>query len=234
MASTTRDISKVPTEILFAIFQFLPLEGLQGVRLVCRRWRAVVDNDILLRLATLRIASVEDMQQKMDSHLVQRVGGIILNGDEVKNPLPYFTSLVPAVLELVASRHRPLRLLRIENMEARYRVQLGGEHEDTLGRAVCNAEDVSITCMLTRDQQRRVFDSIANAETVALKKLRKFWVDDTDTESDFELMFKAVTKLSQVDVELVSENLYDKIEDLGLLTSKSLNIRDVLPELVPA
>ena len=47
-------------------------------------------------------------------------------------------------------------------------------------------------------------------------------------------MFKAVTKLSQVDVELVSENLYDKIEDLGLLTSKSLNIRDVLPELVPA
>ena len=38
MASTTRDISKVPTEILFAIFQFLPLEGLQGVRLVCRRW----------------------------------------------------------------------------------------------------------------------------------------------------------------------------------------------------
>ena len=105
-------------------------------------------------MACLRplIASVEELEIEFDQ----------------SNSFGTFSSVI---LDIIASRSRPLKVLRIENMKTRFCIMEMTADPEIFSRAMCNVEEVTIDCILTRELQKGIFEEIANSQNVSLRAL---------------------------------------------------------------
>ena len=138
------------------------------------------------------------------------------------------------ILDIIAKRDKPMKRLRIEkleNMRNRLCLMEMSANPDIFSNAICNVEDVSIDCMVTRELQNDIFKKIAYSENVSVKSLSIYWIEE---DTDVEVFEKAVSKLRYVDLKLVSTFLFNKIfcsENL-IAALPYLRVQDILPELM--
>ena len=158
------------------------------------------------------IASVEELEIEFDQ----------------TNSFGTFSSVI---LDIIANRSRPLKILRIENMKTRFCIMEMTADPEIFSRAMCNVEEVAIDCILTRELQKRIFEEIANSHNVSLRALSIYWIEE---DTDVEVFERAVTKLRYVDLKLISTFLFNKIFCSENLMSglPSLKVEDILPELI--
>ena len=142
-----------------------------------------------------------------------------------------FGTFSSVILDIIASRSRPLKVLRIENMKTRFCIMEMTADPEIFSRAMCNVEEVAIDCILTRELQKRIFEEIANSHNVSLRALSIYWIEE---DTDVEVFERAVSKLRYVDLKLISTFLFNKIFCSENLTSglPSLKVEDILPELI--
>ena len=135
------------------------------------------------------------------------------------------------ILDIIANRKIPLRVLRIENMKTRFCIMEMTADPEIFSRAVCNVEEVLIDCLLSRKLQKTIFEEIANSHKVSLRALSIFWIEE---DTDVEVFASAVLKLGYVDLKLISTFLFNKIFCSENLISglPSLKVEDILPELI--
>ena len=142
-----------------------------------------------------------------------------------------FGTFSSVILDIIASRSRPLKVLRIENMKTRFCIMEMTADPEIFSRAMCNVEEVAIDCILTRELQKGIFEEIANSHNVSLRALSIYWIEE---DTDVEVFERAVSKLRYVDLKLISTFLFNKIFCSENLTSglPSLKVEDILPELI--
>ena len=142
-----------------------------------------------------------------------------------------FGTFNTVILDIIANRSIPLRVLRIENMKTRFCIMEITADPEIFSRAICNVEEVSIDCILTRELQKTIFEEIAINHKVSLRALSIFWIEE---DTDVEVFASAVLKLKYVDLKLISTFLFNKIFCSENLTSglPTLNVEDILPELI--
>ena len=142
-----------------------------------------------------------------------------------------FGTFSSVILDIIANRSRPLKVLRIENMKTRFCIMEMAADPEIFSRAMCNVEEVAIDCILTRELQKRIFEEIANSHNVSLRALSIYWIEE---DTDVEVFERAVSKLRYVDLKLISTFLFNKIFCSENLLSglPSLKVEDILPELI--